>query len=260
MKWQKLGILASVSAALVVSFPLAAAAHGYNHDVRMGPEMSRYSHHPHVGLITKTSRDQITVQYPIDSAVPERSVTLQGAYLRAGFYPVSQLPFQSGQRVLVLAAQSAHPTVMLLPEARGILQAAGGGWSLTTQRASIPLAINRPQLLGGGKLANGTPVEVFGQRTGRRIAVSILAGTPHIARAIVTKVHANQMQLRTENGTAMAFTIQHLPADWAEHLTKLPPNAPVLAMVSPQGVVLGVMPMKDLWGHRDPGSHPAPTT
>ena len=209
---------------------------------------AHYPGHPFpVGRVTAVNPSSITVQYPIQAPVPEVRVGLDGAYLRAGFYPVAKLPFSLGQRVLIVGARSSHPTVMLLPEAHGRLAENASGWALRTHEKAIPLLISNPSLLGGAKLQTGERVEVFGRRQESQIDVELIAAKPKMERAVVTQIEDRRIGLRFESGRQMTFSVRNLSPELSERLTHLKPNTPVLAVVSPAGAILGVLPLKPLW-------------
>jgi hypothetical protein len=259
-RWKTSGVLVFFSLAFGIASPVfaqAASPLASPHSASASPHYP--THHPHVGTVEGVHDGQLTVDYPADSLIPEVQVALKGAYLRAGFYPVASLPLAAGQHVLVLGTKSAHPTIMLLPEARGVLGRAKAQWTLTTHQATVALSMSQPTLLGGAALEPGSKVDVFGTRSGSTVNVAIVAGTPHILRAMVTTVQNNQIQLRSETGGTLAYPIANLPPDWSQHLSQLKPTTPVLAVVSPQGKVLGVLPMRALWRHHHEAPKPAET-
>ena len=256
IRWKGSGMLIAAAVMLSMTTPIVAQAQTTSRIPHSAPLPPRYpAHHPHVGTIQGVSPASITVEYPVDSPISQLQVPLPGAYLRAGFYPVSHLPLAAGQHVFVLGSKSSHPTIMLLPEARGVLNHTGSSWSLTTtHHSTISLIMNHPMLLGGAQVSSGAKVDVFGTRTESEIKVDILAGTPHVLRAMVTNVQKNRVNMRLETGGAMAYAITDVPPNWASHLSRLKPATPVLAVVSPQGKVLGVLPMRELWQKHSPKS------
>ncbi|MCL5065142.1 MAG: hypothetical protein M1600_08745 [Firmicutes bacterium] len=251
IRWHKSVTLLALSLTLSLAPPLLARAQavvGPPHSTRLP------THHPHVGTIQSVSPRQITIAYPTGSPIPKMEVALAGAYLRAGFYPVTQLPFASGQHVFVMGTRSSHPTIMLLPEARGTLNQTGSSWTLQSAHATVALALDQPILLGGAQLTSGAKVDVFGTRLGSQIRVSIIAGSPHVLKAVVTTIQKNQLHLRSDTGGTLTYPIANLPDGWMRHLSQLPPDTPVLAVVSPEGTVLGVLPMHAL-RHSEGFSH-----
>ncbi len=210
--------------------------------------------HPYAGRVIAVDAKSITVRYPSSTRTPTARVPLRGAYFRVGFYPVPRLTVRRDQHVAVLGAQSAHPIIMLLPAAHGTLTRHAQGWALATHHQTLQLTFSRPVLLGGARLQPGEGVEVFGRQSTEGIQTEYIAGRPHVERAWVTEVKKAQVALRLANGTEAAFPVASLPPELAEHLTRLAPNTPVLAVLSPQGMVLGVLPLKALW--HNPGSDP----
>lgn len=203
-------------------------------------------HHPHMGRIVGIADEVLRVRYPASEGAPLVSVPLTGAYLRAGFYPQNTLPFAKGQRVLVIGARSPHPTVMLLPEAVGTLSVSRGGWTVTGREGTFTIRFERPRLLGGARLQPNEAVEVFGTRHRSAIVASIVAAKPHIERAVVTGAAGGRLRLSGAGGKIWEFATDTVSPDLVRHLSRLGPGTPVLAVVAPDGAVLGVLPLRAL--------------
>ncbi len=247
-RWHKPAVWIAMAMTLGAGSPLLAHAQSLGERSQAAPMAPRHApHHPHLGTISEVNANQITVQYPIDSPIPGIDIPLAGTHLRAGFYPVTSLPFAPGQHVFVTGLKSAHPTVMLLPEARGTLAKTDASWALQTTQTSIPLSLTRPVLLGGATLTPGAKVDVFGTRSGSQIQVALLAATPHVVRATVTTIDKNRIGLKTDTGTRLTYAVTNLPSEWTRRLSQLKPATPVLAVISPQGQVLGMLPMHASW-------------
>ena len=247
MRWKTSGILLGISLAVSSTPWVTAQAQTLAPKKDSAPQAPHYpAHHPHLGTVQSVRHGRLTVKYPMGSPIAHVQIPLAGAFLRAGFYPVAQLPLFQGQHVFVLGTKSAHPTVMLLPEVRGRLKVQGSSWSISTERSSVALQMKNPTLLGGARPIPGAQVDVFGHRVGAQIQANILAGTPHVLRATITAVQPGSIQLRSDTGSSITYTIAHLPPKWTKRLQHLKPSTPVLAVVSPQGKVLGVLPMRGL--------------
>ncbi len=222
-----------------------------------GPSTPPRPLHAHwMGRVVGVEEGVLHVRYPASEGGPTGAVPLAGAFLRAGFYPQSRLPWARGQRVLVLGARSGHATVILFPEAVGHLAMGPTGWSVTGRAGPVALDLEAPRLLGGARLAPNQRVEVFGRRQGDAIAASILAAPPRFERAVVTAVRPGRIRLSGAGGHAWTFATTTVAPDLARHLQALSPPTPVLAVVAPNGAVLGILPLRALppaWeAHRVP--------
>ncbi|PSR20072.1 MAG: hypothetical protein C7B45_16715 [Sulfobacillus acidophilus] len=182
-------------------------------------------HHATVTTVSSTTLT-LTVHNKKVQTLPVNSITVH-----VGAYPGTTTMLAAGQHVVVLGAKSAHPQIIILPVAQGVLTASNGGWTIVNSHTIVTLGNVSPTMLGMSSLTSGTHVSVYGTRSGTTVTDSIIAAAPTREAGTVVSNLNGVLTVKTQTNPSLTITESTVPG--TKMLAKVKAGHHVLVVINP---------------------------
>lgn len=236
------GALAAGSLSFAASAPLTAGtmttstpAPTPTSHTRTHKQHHKALHRTTVTTVTSTTLT-LTAHNKKVQTLPMNSITVH-----VGAYPGTTAMLATGQHVVVLGAKGAHPQVIILPVAQGVLTASNGGWTIVNPHITVTLGDASPTMMGMSSLTSGTHVSVYGTRSGTTVTDSIIAAAPTRQAGIVVSNLNGVLTVKTKTNPSLGITESTVPG--TKMLAKLKAGRHVLIVTNPSTkTTLAVMP------------------